>query len=87
MKAPGSPSFDRSAEAMAVETLKRGSSGRLPAALGAAVEQGRCLLLCTLGLINVLSPVPSLWSGAGSSLHAAAGKSMERAKAPASLLR
>lgn len=69
-----SPSSGRSALAMAVETLKRGSSGRLPAALGTAAKQGRCLLFCTLGLfmvvlwvffpLSLLQPV-AIWSEAG----------------------
>ena len=53
-----SPSSGRSVEAMSVETLKCGSSGRLPAAPGTAAEQGRCLLFCALGLFNIFPPPP-----------------------------
>lgn len=62
------PSSSCSAEAMAVETLKRGSSGRLPAAPGTLVKQGRCLLFCTSGLftfpLSSLQPV-AIWSEGG----------------------
>lgn len=70
-----------SMEAMAVETLKRGSSGRLPAAPGTVAKQGRCLLFCTLGLFIIfffISPfslcsrlrfgLPSCWEEHGGSV-------------------
>lgn len=55
---------------MAVETLKRGSSGRLPAALGTVAKQGRCLLFCTLGLFMVVLGVffPPFLAAAGCDL-------------------
>lgn len=63
-----SPSSGGSAEVMAAETLKCGSSGWLPAAPGTGAKQGRCLLFGTLGLFSALPPTPPFLAAAGCDL-------------------